>query len=70
MAGTVRGTIGDIRRRWAEGKDGGGYRPQVIRMTAGHVSTKMKGITGDGREWMMAGMVDDGRVWVMTAGAE
>ena len=35
------------------GKDGrGGPKPQVIGMTAGHVSIKMRGTVGDGRVWM------------------
>jgi len=34
---------------------GVGHRPQAIGMTAGHVSTKMRGTAGDGREWGITG---------------
>ena len=47
---TVRGPHGGRR---------GGHRRQVFTKTAGHVSTKMMGTTGDGRGWVMT--AGDGR---------
>ena len=48
-SGGPTGTAGImLRGRDGTRQDGGGHRPQEIGMTAGHVSTKMRGTTGDG----------------------
>ena len=52
MAGIVRGTIGGLEDgRVKVGTAGVGHRPQVIGMTAWHVSAEMRGTAGDGRVW-------------------